>query len=196
MGKLVVCVNLTLDGVMQGPARPDEDSRDAFAHGGWGAPYAAMVEVAPVFASTGALLLGRRTYLDFYDVWPKRPDSPFTPWLNRIPKYVASRTLGRPLPWENSTLLEGDVGEAVRALKRELPQNILVMGSGNLGQSLMRADLVDEWVLLIHPLVLGSGRRLFAEGSPPTTLSLVESKTTATGVLVATYRPAGGGAPV
>ncbi len=191
MGNLVVCTNLTLDGVMQSPARPEEDTRDSFPHGGWGAPYAGMIEVGGVFAGTGALLLGRRTYMDFYDVWPKRPDSPFTPWLNRIPKYVASRTLGRPLPWENSVLLEGDLGAAVTALKRELTKDILVMGSGNLVQTLMHADLVDEWVLLIHPVVLGTGRRLCAEGSPPTTLALVESKATARGVLVATYRPAG-----
>lgn len=188
MGKLVVCTNLTLDGVMQAPARPDEDSRNGFTRGGWGAPYAGMVHVGEVFQNTGALLLGRRTYEDFYHVWPPRTESPFTPWLNRIPKYVASTTLHEPLPWENSTLIRGDLGPTVATLKRELRQDILVMGSGELVQSLMRGDAVDEWVLLIHPLVLGSGRRLFPDGGPPATLTLVETRATPTGVVIAIYR--------
>ncbi len=190
MGKLVVCMNVTLDGVMQGGARPDEDTRDGFTHGGWGRPYMAMAEVGEVFAETGALLLGRRTYFDLYDVWPKRPESPFTPWLARIPKYVVSMELVDPLPWENSTVVN-DLETAVPALKAEVEKNIMVMGSGELIQALMRKDLVDEWVLLIHPLVLGTGRRLFREGTPPTTLTLVESKATSKGVIVATYRRAG-----
>jgi len=93
MGRLVVCTNLTLDGVMQAPGRPDEDTREGFTHGGWAAPYAAMAQAGQVFASAGALLFGRRTYDDFFNVWPKHVDSPFTPWLNNIQKYVVSTTL-------------------------------------------------------------------------------------------------------
>jgi dihydrofolate reductase len=188
MGEVVACTNVTLDGVMQAPARPDEDPRDGFSRGGWAAPYAAMTRVGPVFARAGALLLGRRTYVDFANVWPSRPESPFTPWLNATPKYVASRTLREPLPWVNSTLLGGDVATAVARLRRELEKDLLVLGSGELVQSLMRADLVDEYVLLVHPLVLGSGRRLFVGGGAPATLRLVASDATPDGVIVATYR--------
>jgi dihydrofolate reductase len=188
MGKLVVCTNLTLDGVMQAPGAPDEDTRDGFTHGGWAAPYAAMAHAGEVFAGAGALLLGRRTYQDFYDVWPRRPDSPFTPWLNAIPKYVASRTLEEPLPWENSSLVSGE--KAVAVLKHEVDKNLLVLGSGELVRSLMSQDVIDEWVLLIHPLVLGSGRRLFDGGGLPTALSLADSAATSNGVVIATYRPA------
>ena len=190
MSNLVVCTNLTLDGVMQAPGRPDEDTRDGFTHGGWAAPYAAMARAGQVFANAGALLLGRRTYQDFYNVWPKRLDSPFTPWLNDIKKYVASTTLKEPLPWVNSMLLRSDVGKAVAALKRELEKDVLILGSGELVRSLMRDDVIDEWVLLIHPLVLGSGHRLLASDSPYTALSLVKSTATPNGVLVATYHPA------
>jgi len=190
MGRVVVCTNLTLDGVMQAPGRPDEDIRDGFPHGGWAAPYAAMASVGDVFGRAGALLLGRRTYADFARVWPGRTDSPFTPWLNMTPKYVASRTLEAPLPWVNSILLEGDVPDAVARLKRELEKDALVMGSGELVQTLMQHDLVDEFVLLIHPLVLGSGRRLFTDGGAGATLQLVSSSVAPNGVVAATYRPA------
>jgi len=189
MGKLVVCTNLTLDGVMQAPARPDEDTRDGFTHGGWAAPYAAMAQAGQAFANAGALLLGRRTYEDFYDVWPKRVDSPFTPWLNNIRKYVVSTTLKEPLPWMNSVLVKGDVAKEVAAIKREMDKHVLILGSGELVRSLMRNSVViDEWVLLIHPLVLGSGRRLFATDGATTALSLVNTTATPNGVLIATYR--------
>src|SRR5262249_884135 len=173
MGRLVVCTNLTLDGVMQAPGRPDEDTREGFTHGGWAAPYAAMTQAGQVFASAGALLFGRRTYDDFFNVWPKQVDSPFAPWLNNIQKYVVSTTLTEPLPWVNSRLLKGNAAKAVAVLKRELEKDILILGSGELVGALMRDNLVDEWVLLIHPLVLGSGRRLFAGDIPRTALSLV-----------------------
>ena len=189
MARIVVCTNLTLDGVMQAPGRPDEDRRDGFAHGGWAAPYAAMANAGESFARAGALLLGRRTYADFADVWPKQPESPFTPWLNATPKYVVSNTLGEPLPWVNSILLRGDGAASVARLKRELERDALVLGSGELVRSLMQAKLVDELVLLIHPLLLGSGRRLFAEGGVDATLRLVGSTTTENGVIMATYHP-------
>lgn len=187
MRKIVVCTNVTLDGVMQSPARADEDTRHGFRHGGWGAGYDAMLHVGDVFASTDALLLGRRTYQDFYNVWPKRPDSPFTPWLNNVRKYVVSRTLEEPLPWINSTLLEG--ASDVTALKAQPGQNILVMGSGELVRTLMDTDVIDKFVLLIHPLVLGSGTRLFPDDGPFAKLALVSSLTTPAGVVAATYRP-------
>jgi dihydrofolate reductase len=190
MGRVVVCTNLTLDGVMQAPGRPDEDTRGGFTHGGWGVPYAAMSNVGHLFAQAGALLLGRRTYVDFADVWPKRADSPFTPWLNMIPKYVVSHTLTEPLPWVNSILLDGDIATEVAELKKGLEKDALIMGSGELVQELTRARLVDEYVLLIHPLVLGSGRRLFADGGPGSDLQLVSSSSVPNGVIAATYRPA------
>ena len=189
MARVVVCTNLTLDGVMQAPGRPDEDPRDGFTHGGWGAPYAAMAHAGEVFGRAGALLLGRRTYVDFANTWPARPDSPFTPWLNATPKYVASRTLAAPLPWINSILLDGDVPAAVARLKEEQTKDLLILGSGQLVRSLMQQGLVDELVLLVHPLVLGSGRRLFEHGTAAASLRLVASSTTPNGVVMATYEP-------
>src|SRR5437870_13402566 len=187
MSKVVVFMNLTLDGVMQAPARPDEDTRGGFEHGGWAMPYATMEAAEESKAYSGALLLGRRTYEDFYTVWPNRTDNPFTEVLNNTQKYVASTTLSEPLPWSNSTLLKGDAAQAVARLKEEPGKDLVVLGSGELAQSLMRANLIDEYVLLIHPLVLGSGRRLFPERSAFATLRLVGAKTTNTGVVIATY---------
>ncbi len=189
MRKLIVCTNLSLDGVMQGPGRHDEDERDGFTRGGWGAQYNAMAHVGQVFGETDALLLGRRTYEDFYDVWTKRPESPFTPWLTSVRKYVASRTLREPLPWENSVLLDRDTEQAVAAAKKEPGKNILVMGSGDLVRSLMPTGLIDEYVLLIHPLVLGAGRRLFPDDGALMRLTLRSSATTPTGVMIGTYAP-------
>jgi dihydrofolate reductase len=188
MSKVVVFMNLTLDGVMQAPGRPDEDRRGGFEHGGWATPYATMEATGSSMAYTGALLLGRRTYEDFYAVWPNRTDNPFTAVLNNTQKYVASTTLEEPLPWSNSTLLKGDAAEAVARLKQEPGKDLVVLGSGELVQSLMRRNLIDEYVLLIHPLVLGSGRRLFADGGPFAALRLVDTRTTSTGVVIATYQ--------
>ncbi len=190
MSKVVVFMNLTLDGVMQAPGRPDEDRRGGFEHGGWATPYATMEAVGESMADTGALLLGRRTYEDFYAVWPNRTDNPFTAVLDNTQKYVASTTLVEPLPWSNSTLLKGDAAEAVARLKEEPGKDLVVLGSGELVQSLMRRNLVDSYVLLIHPLVLGSGRRLFTDGGTFAALRLVATSTTTTGVVIATYQPA------
>ena len=190
MSKVVVLTNLTLDGVMQGPAGPDEDRRGGFEHGGWAAPYAAMEATGNTFASAGALLFGRRTYENFYAVWPKQTNSPYTEFLNTIPKYVASTTLQEPLPWSNSTLLKGDAAQAVSQLKEQPGKDLLIMGSGELIQSLMRANLIDDYVLLIHPLVLGSGRRLFPDGGAAAKLRLIATSTTDKGVVIATYQPA------
>src|SRR2546430_6045366 len=189
MSKVVVFMNLTLDGVMQAPARPDEDTRGGFDHGGWAMPNATMEAAEESKAYSGALLLGRRTYEDLYTVWPNRTDNPFTEVHNNTQKYVASTTLSEPLPWSNSTLLKGDAAEAVARLKQEPGKDFVVMGSGVLVQSLMRRNLVDEYVLLIHPLILGSGRRLFPDGGAFAALRLVDTKTTTTGVVIATYQP-------
>ena len=193
MAKVILFTSLSLDGVMQAPGRPDEDRRGGFAHGGWGTAYsdAVLGRIAGEgMATSGALLLGRRTYEDFYAVWPNRTDNPFTEVLNNTQKYVASRTLKEPLPWMNSTLLKGDVSAAVASLRQELAKDMVVLGSGELAQTLMQHNLVDRYVLLIHPLVLGSGRRLFNDAGSFAALRLVDSKTSTTGVIVATYEPA------
>jgi dihydrofolate reductase len=191
VSKVVVFTSLTLDGVMQAPGRPDEDRRGGFEHGGWAQPYndPVMASVAAEgMANTGPLLFGRRTYEDFFSFWPHQTDNPFTEVLDNTLKYVASTTLKEPLPWSNSALLEGDAAKAVARLKQEPGKDMVVLGSGELVQSLMRRNLVDEYVLLIHPLLLGSGRRLFQDGGPSTALRLVDAKTTTTGVVIATYR--------
>lgn len=193
MATVTVFTSLTLDGVMQAPGRPDEDTRDGFAHGGWAVPY--MDEVMGRFAAQGmggrgSLLLGQRTYEDFHSFWPHQTDNPFTEVLDNTRKYVASTTLREPLPWRNSTLLQGDAADAVARLREQPGDDLTVLGSGELVRSLMRRDLVDEYVLQIHPLVLGAGRRLFPEGVHAA-LRLVDSVTTTTGVIIATYRPAG-----
>ena len=191
MAKVVVFTSLTLDGVMQAPGRPDEDTRGGFTHGGWALPYNDQVMasvLAENMAGAGPLLLGRRTYEDFHGFWPHQTDNPFTEVLNATRKYVASTTLAEPLPWANSTLLEGDAAEAVAKLKQEPGQDLTVLGSGELVRSLIRRDLVDRYILLIHPLVLGTGRRLFPDGGVPATLRLAGSTTTTTGVIIATYQ--------
>jgi dihydrofolate reductase len=193
MRKVVVFNSVTLDGVMQAPGRADEDRRGGFADGGWAAPYNDPVMgrvAAEGMANAGPLLLGRRTYEDFYSFWPKQKDNPFTEVLDTTLKYVASTTLEEPLAWSNSTLLEGDAAEAVARLKRQPGKDLTVLGSGELVQALMRRNLVDVYVLLIHPLVLGSGRRLFTDGGPSTALRLVDTTTTTTGVVIATYEAA------
>jgi dihydrofolate reductase len=190
MSKILVFNNVTLDGVMQAPGRPDEDPRGGFTHGGWAIPYADEVSgrlAGEGMGNTGAMLLGRRTYEDLLPHWNKAA-GPFKDMLNNTPKYVASTKLHEPLPWPHSTLLEGDVAKAVATLRKKDGKDILVLGSGELVRTLLDHDLVDEFLLLIHPLVLGSGRRLFADGGPGTTLDLVETKTSTTGVVIATYR--------
>jgi dihydrofolate reductase len=197
MSKIVVFNSLTLDGVMQAPGRPDEDRRGGFEHGGWAQPYmdAVMGEVAAQgMAEGGPILFGRRTYEDFFSYWPHQTDNPFTEVLDNSQKYVASRTLHEPLPWQNSTLLKGDVPQAVTGLRKQPGKDIVVLGSGDLLQSLIRHGLVDEYTLLIHPLVLGSGRRLFPDDGSFARLRLVDSVATTTGVIIATYQPAEPGA--
>lgn len=194
MSKVVAFVYLTLDGVMQAPGGRDEDRRGGFEHGGWATRYVDPVlggMAGEGMARTRALLFGRLTYEKFYAVWPKqREPNPFTEVLNNTQKYVASTTLKEPLPWRNSTLLSGDAASQVAALRAEPGKDLVILGSGGLVRSLMARDLIDEYVLPIYPLVLGTGRRLFEEGGPRIPLRLVDTKTSTTGVLITTYRPA------
>ena len=192
MRKIVAVISLTLDGVMQAPGRPEEDRRGGFEHGGWAGAYndpVMMQTMGKGMAEAGPLLFGRRTYEDFFAVWPGRKDNPFTAVLDNSQKYVASRTLREPLPWQNSTLLAGDAAETVPKVKEQPGKDIVVLGCGDLMQTLMRHRLVDVYLLLIHPLVLGRGQRLFSDDAQRTALRLVESVTTTTGVMMATYHP-------
>ena len=197
MSRIVVMNHVTLDGVMQGPGRPDEDTRGGFSQSGWGnlseMPGDAVGKAMGArMAAGGGLagwLFGRRTYEDLLSYWNQQPDSPFGPMLNNAPKYVASTTLSEPLPWPNSTLLRGDIAHAVGTLKTQSDGVLAIMGSGVLIGSLMAAGLIDEYLLMIHPLVLGSGRRLFPEGAHAS-LRLSDSVTTAGGVVIANYESA------
>ena len=193
MSRITAFIHITLDGVLQAPGRPDEDRRDGFEHGGWAASYSDPEQqkaVGASMANTGAILLGRRTYEDFFKVWPKRTDNPFSTILNNTLKYVASCTLKEPLPWMNSRLLAGNAEHAVGKLRKEDGKDIVILGSGVLVQSLLRAHLIDQLMLTIHPLVLGSGHRLFPDGGAPATLRLIDTKATSKGVVMATYQPA------
>jgi len=194
MAELVVGTFLSLDGVMQGPGGPDEDRSGGFDHGGWLVPHfdddLGQAMVAWIEEADG-LLLGRRTYEIFAGHWPRvADDDPIAAKLNSVTKYVASTSL-TSVEWANSTLLTGDVAGEVAALKRRAPGEIQVHGSGDLLQTLLRHDLVDEYRLRIAPVVLGSGKRLFGEGTVPVGLELVEATTTSTGVAMHTYRRAG-----
>jgi dihydrofolate reductase len=184
-------LSMSMDGVVQAPGRPDEDTRDGFDRGGWAVPYNDDVmaqRMGEGMASSGAMLFGRRTYEDFYGYWPQQTDNPFTPYLNQVTKYVVSNTLTEPLPWQNSILLPGDAAASVGALKAESGPDLGIVGSVQLVGSLLAAKLIDRLVLLIHPLVLGQGHRLFAERGPGVDLELVDSLATSKGVIIATYQ--------
>jgi dihydrofolate reductase len=193
--RLTLHMFVTLDGVVQAPGGPNEDPSGGFTHGGWLVPYADadMAEaMGGFFAEVDAFLLGRRTYEIFAAAWPTvtDPDDPIAGPLNRLPKYVASRTL-EEVSWEGATLLKGDVATEVAELKRRPGRELQLHGSGNLAQTLMQHDLIDEYRLLTYPVVLGTGKRLFAEGAKPAALNLVDHKTTSTGVSIDVYTTAG-----
>ncbi|MGH3736324.1 MAG: dihydrofolate reductase family protein [Micromonosporaceae bacterium] len=191
MRTITVINNVTLDGVMQAPGGAEEDTRDGFTQGGWAVPYhdeVMMREMSKGFGTT-ELLFGRRTYQQFYSFWPQQTDNSFTEVLNNTQKYVASTTLSEPLPWQNSTLLGPDAVSAVAELKQQPGRDLVLLGSGVLINALAANDLIDEYTLMIHPLVLGAGRRLFA-GDTQASLKLVDSVPTSTGVIIATYQPA------
>jgi dihydrofolate reductase len=190
--RLVVISHLTLDGVMQAPGRKDEDTRGGFDHGGWSPPFGDDVmgqAMGARLANSGGLVLGRRTYEDLLAYW-NTTDSPYKDALNHASKHVASTTLTEPLPWPNSSLLDGDAATAVATLKERPGGDLHVLGSGALLATLIVEDLIDEYMLCIHPLVLGRGRRLF-DVDTVAPLDLIESTPTTTGVIIATYRPSG-----
>jgi dihydrofolate reductase len=191
MARIVVMNHVTLDGVMQSPGRPDEDTSGGFTQGGWAVADDAAGEAwGRRMAAGGGLagwLLGRRTYEDVLGYWTQRADSGFGAALVTAPKYVASLTLEEPPRWPNTTLLHGDVATAVRQLKAHVAGVLAIMGSGQLIDTLLRHELIDEFLLMINPVVLGSGRRLFPEGCPPSKFRCLESALTPGGLLVATY---------
>jgi len=193
MRKIITGAFVSLDGIMQAPGGPDEDPIGDFRYGGWAAPYfdEAMGEtVGEMFANPFDLLLGRKTYDIFAGFWPNAGDDAGAKQLNDATKHVASRS--RPaLEWSNSVLIDGDVAEGIAALKQGDGPELQVHGSGNLIQTLLRHNLVDSYRLWVFPLVLGSGKRLFADGTIPAGLKLVDSKISSTGVVMATYEPAG-----
>ena len=193
--RLTLHTFLTLDGVMQAPGGPDEDPDGGFEHGGWSFPYgdeefgAAMVGW---FAHAEAFLLGRKTYQIFSGHWPRvtDPDDPIASKLNSLPKYVTSTTLDS-VDWKNSSLLSGDVVAEITELKERPGDELQVHGSGGLAQTLIEHDLVDEYRLLFFPVHLGSGKKLFRDGARAAALRLTHTSTTGTGVIIATYEPAG-----
>jgi dihydrofolate reductase len=191
--KVVVLNHMSLDGVIQGPGRADEDTRGGFAHGGWAAAGGDQVMaewIGPVgTGGAGAMLMGRRSYEGMLSAW-NRQGGPFKDALNAASKYVASRSASTKLEWPNSTLLHGDIPAAVEQLKREGEGRLLIMGSAMLIHSLVPHDVIDEYRLAIHPLLLGGGARLFPDDGSLHRLTLVDSKPTTTGVILATYRPA------
>jgi dihydrofolate reductase len=198
MRKLFVTEFLTLDGVMQAPGDPDEDRSGGFDQGGWQLAYFDDVFAQAMmagFADTGAFLFGRKTYETFARHWPNQPaEDPLAGTFNDMPKYVVSTSLSEPLSWQNSSLIAADAPGAIRRLKQAEGKGIQLVGSGDLLQTLAKEGLVDEYRLLIHPLVLGNGKRAFREGSAPQRLRLVHWKATTKGVLIATYVPEDEGA--
>ena len=193
MRKLIVSTFLTLDGIMQAPGGPGEDESGGFAYGGWSVNYwdDLMGQVmTEAFSVPFDLVLGRRTYDIFAAYWPLAPEEAGAKPLNDATKYVVSRS-HPTLEWNPSVLIEGDAAEGVAALKKEDGPELQVHGSGNLIQTLMRHSLVDEYRLWVFPLVIGTGKRLFAAGTIPAGLMLVDNKVSTTGVMIGTYEPAG-----
>ena len=190
MRTLVVIEFVTLDGVMQGLGSPDEDRDGGFEHGGWSAPYFDEVQGSAAvegLADTTAYLFGRRTYEKMAAFWPTQPDAnPMAAHLNATPKYVASRTLTDPT-WSNAQVLKGDLVPSVQGLKSEGEGTVAVLGSGVLVQELIGNDLVDGFRLFLHPLLLGTGKRLFREMDHPRRLRLVDCTPTTTGVVMLSY---------
>jgi dihydrofolate reductase len=197
MRKVIVTEWMTLDGVVQAPGAPDEDTSGGFEHGGWHLPYFEQTSqqwVLENLTAADGFLLGRRTYENFAAHWPNASDEeqPIAEPLNSKRKYVASTTLSEPLDWQNSTVLQGEVADAVAALKQEEGGDLLVIGSSQLVHTLIEHDLVDEYRLMIDPLILGAGKRIFQEDGTSQALELVDSKTTKTGAVLATYAPTTG----
>jgi dihydrofolate reductase len=197
MRKVIADEWMTLDGVIQAPGQQDEDTTGGFQHGGWHVGYfddIAQRWVVDSVVKAGGFLLGRRTYEIFAAHWPtaSEEEQVLAEPLNTKPKYVASRTLTEPLEWQNSRVLQGDVAEAVATLKQEDGEDLHVIGSSELVQTLFERDLVDEFRVMIDPVVVGGGKRLFRDDAGLRPLRLVDSQVTTTGVIIATYAPADG----
>ena len=195
MRRVIVQEWVSLDGVVQAPGSPNEDKSGGFKHGGWHLPYFDDMSrnwVVANLTEAGGYLLGRRTYENFAGHWPNASpeEQVIAQPLNTRPKYVASTTLTEPLPWQNSTVLKGDVASAVAALKQKDGGNLLVIGSPKLLQTLIDHDLVDEFRMMIDPLVVGGGKRIFGNDGALRPLRLVDSRVTTTGAILATYAPA------
>jgi dihydrofolate reductase len=195
MRKVIVNEFLSLDGVAQAPGAADEDTTGGFEHGGWHMRYfddLSQKWVLEGLTQAGGFLLGRRTYEIFAAYWPNAPEEEqvVARPLNTLPKYVASTTLTEPLEWQNSTVLQGDVEQAVTALKREDGADLHVIGSTNLVQTLIEHDLVDEFRVMIDPVTLGGGKRIFRDDGALRPLRLVDGQVTTTGAFLATYAPA------
>ena len=193
MRKLIVTTFLTLDGVMQAPGGPDEDPEDDFAFGGWSVNYwddTMAQHMGEFMGKPFDMVLGRNTYEIFAAYWPHASEEEGAKPLNDATKHVASRTL-KTLDWQNSVLIEGDVPEAVAALKNQEGPELQVHGSGNLIQTLLRHNLVDGFHLMTFPVIVGRGKRLFADGTTPSGLKLVDSLVSSTGVTIGTYVPTG-----
>jgi dihydrofolate reductase len=193
--RLTLTLFLSLDGVYQGPGGPGEDDSGGFSHGGWLVPFADEDmgrAVVDWFAHADAFLLGRTTYDIFAAHWPRVTDEadPIASALNKLPKYVASSTQLKT-EWQNTTVLSGDIPAEVARLKEQPGRELQIHGSGALAQTLFDHGLIDEYRLLIYPVVLGEGKRLFAEGRTPTSMKLVDVKSTSTGVTLHTYQPTG-----
>lgn len=192
MGRLVVDMFTTLDGVVQSPGAPTEDKEGGFRHGGWQGAFLdeeSGKELAKRFPKFDALLLGRKTYDIFAGYWPKQPKNDFSEHLNTVTKYVASRTL-KKVDWQNSNLIEGDAVQAIPKIKQN-HKEVRVIGSGDLVQTLLEHDLVDRFNLWLYPVVLGSGKRLFGKGAVPARLELVESKSFPSGAVLLVYERTG-----
>jgi dihydrofolate reductase len=192
MRKLIVNTFVTLDGVMQAPGGPEEDPANDFPHGGWSVNYwdETMDQLMDEFmAGPFDLLLGRKTYEIFAAYWPSAKE-PGADQLNNAKRYVASRTLNK-VDWNNSTLIKGDVAQVIRKIKEQDGPELQVHGSSNLIQTLLKHNLIDEFHLFIYPVVIGKGKRLFDQGTIPSGLKLIDSKTTGKGVILAIYEPAG-----
>jgi dihydrofolate reductase len=191
--KLIAITQVTLDGVMQAPGGPEEDPSNGFSHGGWAMPFTSEAggqAIRDNFAVEFDMLLGRRTYDIFASYWPNEGDNPIGKAFNNARKYVVTRSL-KQLDWQNSECIDGDVANEIRRLKALDGPQLHIWGSSELLQTLIAADLVDEFRMWIFPVVLGEGKRLFETGVPPRSLTLVATRTTPTGVLLNTYRPAG-----
>jgi dihydrofolate reductase len=193
MREIIAITQVTLDGVMQAPGGPEEDPSNGFAHGGWAMSFATDAgrqAIGEIIASEFGMLLGRRTYEIFAGYWPKHDDNGIGKAFNKAAKYVVTRSLGH-LDWNNSQRIHGDIVDGIRRLKASNGPALHVWGSSELLQALIAAELVDEHRLWVFPVVLGEGKRLFEKGVPPRRLSLVATRSTPSGVLLNTYRPAG-----